>query len=203
MKLKLFGTDFSVSYPAVAFLCLAVISDKIGNILICLISSFLHELGHIFAMKTKGVRIESVAFNIGDVIIKADSSSLSYLSEIFISSAGVTVNFLLAIIFYLLFRFSEVTIFYTFFVSNLAIGIFNLLPVRFLDGGDILRLIFNRFFSQKSTEIILTTLTIIFMLPILITGLIFLFNSSYNYSLLFAAIYLICTFVSKEFKNVS
>lgn len=198
MKLKLFGIDFIVSYPAVAFLALTVICDKNGAILFCFVSSVLHELGHIFTMKLKGAYVESVSFNVGDVAIKADSSMVSYSGEIIISLAGVAVNIFLAVISFVFWKFTGAEFLFSLFVANLAIGFFNLLPARFLDGGDVLCLILSVYISQKSTDIILNILTVIFMIPIFVVGLIFVFNSKYNYSLLFAAVYLICTLVSKE-----
>ena len=203
MKLKFLNTEFSVSFPAVAFLCLAIICDKEGNMLICLTSAVLHELGHVLAMKIKGVSVKSVAFNIGEVAIKADSSSLSYIDELFVSAGGVVVNFLLSAIFCFVYKLSGISFCYTAFVSNLAVGVFNMLPVRFLDGGDILILILQRLVTRRTADIILTVFTVVFIIPVFISGLIFIFNSSYNYSLFFAAVYLICTLVSKEFRNVS
>ena len=203
MKLKAFGTEFSISFPAVAFLCLTIICDKKGNMLFCLLASFLHEIGHLFIMKLEGVSLHSVSFKIGEVVIKADSSSLSYRDEILISSGGVFVNFILAVIFYFIYTLSGNLFCHSFFVSNAAIGVFNLLPIRFLDGGDILWLILQNFLTRKVTDVILTILTVIFIVPVIVSGFIFILNSKYNYSLLLAALYLICTLVSKEFKNVS
>lgn len=203
MKTKLFGVEFKVSFPAVAFLALAVIGDKKGTMLVCLLSSVLHELGHILAMKLNKVKIKSVNFNLGDVAINADLSALSYKTEIFINVGGVAVNFFLAIIAILFYKASEVVFFKSFFLSNLLIGFFNVLPVRYLDGGQVLLIILQKCFTLKISERIINVLTVCFIVPVGVLGLIFLFNSSYNFSLLFAVLYLICTLVSKEFKDVS
>lgn len=203
MKVKFFGVEFKVSFPAISFLALAIICDKRGTLLICFFSSVLHEFGHIAAMKLKGVRLKSVAFNLGDVAIDADLSSLSYKDELFVNAGGIAVNFILAIFAFLLNCFWQVDFFHNIIISNILIGVFNFLPVRYLDGGQILLIILKKRFSLNISERILNILSFCFMVPASISGLVFLFNSNYNFSLLFAVVYLICTLVSKEFKNVS
>jgi len=203
MKAKFFGVDVYFSFPAVAFLTLAVLCDKRGTVLICLLSSFLHELGHIAVMKITGAKLKAVNFNLGDVAINADLSMLSYKAEFLVNIGGVAVNFMLSILAFLLYAMFKADFFRDLFISNILIGAFNFLPVRYLDGGQIILILLQKRFSVKLSETILNVLTVCFMLPVGICGLLFLFNSSYNYSLLFAVLYLICTLVSKEFKNVS
>ncbi len=203
MKTKVFGTDFYFSFPAIAFLTLAIICDKKGTVLICLLSSILHELGHIVAMKIVGAKLKSVNFNLGDVAINADLSMLSYKAELFVNIGGVAVNFILSIIALTLYIVFKADFFQSLFISNVLIGAFNFLPVRYLDGGQVLLMLLQKRFSLKLSENILNALTVCFMVPVGICGLMFLFSSSYNFSLLFAVFYLICTLVLKEFKNVS
>lgn len=203
MKTKVFGVSFYVSYPAVAFFTLALICDKKGTVIICFVSSLFHEIGHIIAMRLKGAKLKSVCFNLGDVAINADSSNLSYSAEFFVTLSGVVVNFLLCMLSLILFSVSKAEFFYNTCISNLLIGVFNLLPVRFLDGGQLVLLLLQKRFPPKICERTVDVLTIFFIVPIATMGLIFIFNSSYNYSLLFVALYLISTLVSKEYKNVS
>lgn len=203
MKAKLFGIEFSASFPAVAFLTLAVVTDRKGTVLLCLISSFFHEMGHIAAMAVKKAKLKSVRFNLGDVAINGDFSNLSYSAEIFITVSGVFVNLILALISFAIYKAGTVNLFFDLSMINLLIAVFNLLPVRFLDGGQLIMLYLQNHFTPKISDRIINILTFVFVVPVFVSGLIFVFNSSYNYSLLFAAIYLICTLVSKEFKNVS
>lgn len=203
MKAKFFGVSFYVSYPAVALFTLALICDRKGTMFICFVSSILHEIGHIIAMKLTGAKLKSVCFNLGDVAINADNSNLSYSAEIVITLSGVAVNFLLSSLTFTLFSLTHAELFHGICISNLLIGAFNLLPVRFLDGGQLILLLLQKRFTPKICERIVNVLTFVFLVPIATTGLIFIFNSGHNYSLLFAALYLISTFVSKEYKNVS
>ncbi len=154
-------------------------------------------------MKLSGAKLKSVSFNLGDVAINADSSSLSYNAEVFVTVSGVAVNLILSGVSFVIYAVSKTDLSFSFGISNLLIGLFNLLPVRFLDGGQLLMYLLQKCFTPKICERIADILTVVFIVPIAIWGIIFLFNSSYNFSLLFAALYLICTLVSKEYKNVS
>lgn len=203
MKFKCKGIDFKVSFPAVAFFALAIICDIKGMMPVCLFSSMLHEFGHFAFMKIHGVKIKSVEFNTGDVAINADLSAVSYKAEILINAGGVAVNFILAIFGLLFYEITSLNFFQSIFISNLLIGVFNILPVRYLDGGQIFLILLQKRFNQKISERILNIFTLVLIVPVGVFGLIFLFNSSYNFSLLFAVLYLICTLVSKEFKDVS
>ena len=154
-------------------------------------------------MKLCGAKLKSIAFNLGDVAINADCSNLSYTAEIVVTLSGVTVNFALALISLVLWLITDFGLFQSSLISNLLIGAFNLLPIRFLDGGQLVLLFLKKRFTLKFSDKFVDVLTVVFVVPIAALGLIFIFNSSYNYSLLFAALYLISTLVSKELKNVS
>lgn len=203
MRLKFFSVYLTFSYPAVAFLALAVICDRKGAVVLCLMSSIMHESGHLLAMKLTGARLKSINFNLGEVAINADSVRLSYGAEIFVTISGVLVNFIISFISFVVWLIFNQGFLFKLCISNLLIGVFNLLPVRFLDGGQLLSFILKRRLTPEFTDKLLNIVTVIFLVPIGVVAFIFIFNSSFNYSLLFAAVYLIYTLVSKEFKYVS
>lgn len=203
MKLKFFSVDVYISFLSIAFLSLAIICDKKGTVILCLVSSIFHEAGHILLMFSRGVKVKDIRFNLGDVAINADFSTVSVKDEILITLGGVMVNFTLSALSFILWVLVKSELFFSFGMVNLLLGMFNLLPVRNLDGGEILSIALNSRCSAKISDIICDTVTVIFMVPVGILGFVSLFNSSFNYSLLFASLYLICTLVSKEFRNVS
>ena len=81
---------------------------------------------------------------------------------------------------------------------NLCIGVFNALPVRYLDGGQILSIILSKQCSYETTERILNITSIVFLVPIAVLGLLFVLQAEFNFSLLFAVLYLVYTIISKE-----
>lgn len=203
MKLKIFSSEVYVSFLSIAFLSLSIICDKKGTVVLCIFASILHEAGHILLMLSRKVRVKSIRLNLGDVAINADFSTVSLKDEVLITFGGVIVNFTLSASFFLLFCLFKYRLMFDFAVVNLLLGIFNILPVRNLDGGDLLLLFLNSRLSARLSDIFCDIATVVFLFPVAVFGFISLFNSSFNYSLLFASLYLICTLVSKEFRNVS
>ena len=55
MKFKVRKTYIFVSFPAVAFCALAILSAPDSKVFLCLLSAFCHECGHLLAMKRYGV----------------------------------------------------------------------------------------------------------------------------------------------------
>ncbi len=98
-------------------------------------SCICHELGHVFAMSLFGSAPESVTLYGGGIkIVPKRERMLSRFADTVILLAGCFVNFLLAGLCCLL-NAPEVLI-----LVNLVLGIFNLLPFSYFDGGRILKL---------------------------------------------------------------
>ena len=98
-------------------------------------SCICHELGHIFAMSIFGSAPETVTLYGGGIkIVPGREHILSRPAETLILLAGCIVNFSLSGIFLLL-DISKVLC-----LVNLALGIFNLLPFSYFDGGRLLKL---------------------------------------------------------------
>lgn len=199
MKLKLFGVSIYVSFPWVAFLAMALVCDSSASVLICVISSLLHEIGHILTAKLKGANIKSVKVGLGDVAINADFSQLSPCGEMLVSLSGVAVNSILVIIGFVLCKLLNSDFLFKLSTVNALIGVFNLLPINGLDGGEFVFILLQKRFSLSVSEKVMLVLSFVFSVPLFAVGIAFAINSKYNYSLLFAALYLLYTLVSKEF----
>lgn len=110
--------------------------DRLDIFKICLISSLLHECGHIAAYRIllkKWPRIEISAFGI------KMRNNVSY-SNFFVSIVfrGPFVNFLLVIYAFISLQQKAAFSLYILFLVNIIIFTINVLPVWFLDGGQIL-----------------------------------------------------------------
>jgi stage IV sporulation protein FB len=91
----------------------------------------LHEIAHIAAAKTIGVRIYQVGMTRKGPFIRRESGTTG--QNLTITLAGPAVNLLLALILY---RISP-----GFALGNLVLGVSNLLPFRFSDGSRALSLL--------------------------------------------------------------
>jgi len=110
-----------------------ILSKKIITFLICLSALILHEAGHIITanfLKEKVSIFYILPFGFCCRLKNQNKISNDKMMKILL--AGPVVSLLTAVLFLWTKEFS---------VSNLIIGIFNLLPVGNLDGGRILKII--------------------------------------------------------------
>ena len=128
------------------------------------------------------------------------SAKSKYLSKnIFIIFFGPFSNFICFILFYLLYLIGNDFFLYP-AAANLSVGLFNILPVMSLDGGQLLYLILSRFFSDTVSQRTVNIITFIIIFPLAFFGFILLFNSKYNFSLLIVCIYLVFSLICRNNK---
>lgn len=198
MRFKLFSIDFTVSYLLICLMAISVLLGILDKFLFCFISVILHEIGHFLPMCKMGyipqkVRISLFEINITD-LSRCQRSDFENFIIIFF---GPLSNFICFILFYLLYLIGNKSV-YDFAFANLSVGLFNLLPVLSLDGGQLLYLILGKFFSENTAEKIVNVVTLIFIFPLFALGFVLLFNSKYNFSLLLVCIYMIFSLVCKN-----
>ncbi len=161
---RVLRTDVHVSYllyAAVGIFVLAHVHQGLGAGLMALVTFlflgvfvFLHELGHTLAAYKEGVSVQRITLHPLGGLAQMSDPLPGPLAEIQVALAGPFVSLLLAGILYapLLLLESPAaagaagTLLWALFVMNLALALFNLLPVFPLDGGRVLlaALVFKR-----------------------------------------------------------
>lgn len=184
MVKRFLGVEISFQFYYFALLTIVLIFDKSGGIFCCFFSSFFHEIGHLLAILVLKQKVDRIEFSLFDIKIKSNYY-VSFSKELIITLSGVAFNFILFLFFIRTIKL--------FALANLFIGIFNLLPVSTLDGGQAINIILNKFISEEKSVIILNILTVIFAIPIFTLGIIVLFNTGYNFSFLLLGVYLFLT----------
>ena len=167
----------------------ALILDRENRIVCCFLAAILHELGHLLCMRLRSVRVRGFRLRLFDFLIEADEPG-DFSSELLITAGGPAASFISAAVFM---PFSP-----RLSLPNLALGIFNLLPVMSLDGGRLLYLLLERRFSLRICGAVLRITTFIFMLPLSAAGIYLLMVSRYNYSLLAISLYLLAVLIVKR-----
>lgn len=134
-----FKTIISVEFSFLAVIALLGLSESSACIYMSLASCILHEIGHLLALFSFGVGVKKIVLYGAGIKIVRDFSLVENKKEAVILLSGPLMNILAFAVFYL---FNGEN-FKVFAVMNLATALFNLLPIKALDGGQLLFLIFD------------------------------------------------------------
>lgn len=112
-----------------------------------ILAVIIHEAGHYLAVTAMGGSIENITFNAGGLKMLYNSGSFTYMQDTLCVLAGPFAGIIAAYI-------TSHCGFLVFSGINLSISLFNLLPIRPLDGGKILFNLFSIFFDFRAVYII-------------------------------------------------
>lgn len=189
MSFCLGSCRIEIGYTAVAGLTAAMLLDPENRIVLCMAAALLHELGHLLMLLLCGLRVRGISLRLFDVQIAADSPH-GFADDLCVTLGGPAANLLLA---------AALTPTGSFFgYANLALGCFNLLPVLSLDGGRLLSLLLSLRFDARICDRAVKIVSFVILLPLLTVGIYTLLRSGYNYSLLFASLYLTAILLLKK-----
>jgi len=151
MKFKISGIKIEVSFLFAAIIALLFITDKTGLFAPSFLACASHEAGHLFAMKAVKVQIKSISLKpaAGEITRKSRQNTKSI---IIIQISGPLANIALFALFLILFKAFNYDILLIFALINLAYGAFNLLPVKGLDGGNLIYTLICRFHGARKAE---------------------------------------------------
>lgn len=189
MKLK--DTELRFDFSFFAVLAFLIFADESGTALLSLIACILHECGHIIAMLLFKIFPDRITFYGGGISIKKNLELTGLAKRIFILSAGCIVNLIIFFAGVILHDIGgNIAVFSA---VNLLICIFNILPIGYFDGAEILTVISERLFSFKSAAVLRKTVGIV-MSVLLLCGVFaycVLSHQPVNISLGFTVLYLI------------
>ena len=146
----------------------------------------LHDLGHIIIMKYFNIEIYNICIlPFGSIIKSKIDYNLNSNKLLLISSAGIIMQIILYLIFYILLNINIINeLSYNIFLYyNKIIILFNLLPIIPLDGSKIIMSLLERFLPYKLSLIIINCLSIICIF-------VFIFNNTVTLNILLITSYL-------------
>lgn len=190
MTFSWLGIRFEISYIFACALTVFIAADRTGIFLPMLTAVILHEAGHILCLALFKCRIRAVRLVVGTLGIEYDGT-VSGVKKAAALLAGPAMNILI-------FAICRLTGYEEASAINLVIAIYNLLPLRGLDGGAVLEDILLGLLTEKTVNIIFVAIA--FSAAAVIIGLYFLNADSdgANISLLLFGIYLILPFIIKK-----
>lgn len=142
------GWKITCSTGFLFILAALIYLDGQGIVLRAILAAALHECGHWTTIILLGGRIRTLRLSAVGAEMELDASCpLSYPKEALAAFAGPAVNLLLTAL-------SVQAQWYLFAGLNLSLGLFNLLPVRMLDGGRILSCLLNAFAPERAQWVV-------------------------------------------------
>ncbi|MGN1169916.1 MAG: hypothetical protein ACI4RB_07315 [Acutalibacteraceae bacterium] len=192
MTSQIKNVKVSVSVYFAAALTFACIFAPGGYAPIGLLSCVLHECGHLAAVFALGGHITAVTLGAyGMRIDKSNDVILSANKEAAVAFAGPFVNLILtALGLALKIR--------TLYLANIAIAVFNLIPVESLDGYNIIYNLLCFKLEAKKLKAALNIISTAFLFVMFCLGFSVLLKSRYNFTVLAAAVYLSIRFVKSS-----
>lgn len=136
--LRIFGSKVYISIFTLMLAAVITLSADAVFFYIALCGALMHEAAHLAAIKLCGAEIIKISVYPFGGDIKADTSKLSYRSEITVAAAGPLLNLLLFVLSVIFFAKYGGIYLLSFAVSNFMFFFVNIFPVHGLDGGRIL-----------------------------------------------------------------
>ncbi|HHZ05198.1 MAG TPA: hypothetical protein GX401_00180 [Clostridiales bacterium] len=199
MQLKILNCRVRISYPLIAALTLVLVIDTTGMCLCCLFGAVCHEAGHLVAMALQHTSAKSVQLNLFDINIRDTYKGCrGYIGEAAVLLGGPLANMVFGVVFLIIYSWYANPILQLLWYSNIILGVFNLLPIESLDGGNLLYLLLQRNYSFQTANNIVSIISFLFLLPMGTMGFLILLKSPYNFTLLFTSFYLMCIILFKR-----
>ncbi len=196
MRFKLLGTEIYVSFLFTAVIALMLATDKSGLALPTLFAIVCHEMGHLFTMwllesNPKSIRLIPASVQITRPVCK------TYKNDIIIALMGPFVNLLLFLVLYVNYGFfkNETILYYS--LINLIIALFNLLPVKGLDGGTVLFSIVAKKGDLNRASLTVKIVSIILGALSLIVAITLALRGKINVSAFIVAVYIFVSAIIK------
>ena len=191
-----------IKFKPLFLIALALIALLLGykeQFFIMFLVVALHELSHIAVAYIFGLKCRSVTFT--PLGFSAVIENLEYLSgskKIYIMLAGPILNLIL----WLVCEFIFVDRFIFFKQANMAIFLFNMLPVYPLDGGKICHIILGNTIGVMNTNKILMRVGKVITKLMFVIGLVQVILFPFNISLICLSVYL-NKVSEKEYENMT
>lgn len=181
------------------------ITNQIHIYMLTMVFALIHELGHLFAgilLKMKPEKIEiiptgvaiSFKLDVKQINKKIYKGNMLDIKKILVALSGPITNLLIIIITINMNVIEKQNIIY----ANLLILIFNLIPIYPLDGGRIIKGVFNIMFGKKQTIKNIRFLSVINFIILTLVGIILLISNC-NFAIIVILAY-IWVLVIKEYK---
>ena len=149
------------------FLYFGLFFDNMNIFRFCIASSLLHEAGHIIAYKIYSKKWPHIDVSVFGLRMK--NNVLLNRNSVLILLSGPLVNLIIMLFSIFYSNFQNSFNLYSLLLTNFCIFTFNILPIYYLDGGQILYCLWP-FYQRNYRYISIFTITLIYVMVIYFTG---------------------------------
>jgi stage IV sporulation protein FB len=191
MTLIVNETKYRIDFTFGLTVTLMILLCKQETVIISLLSSLLHEIGHLWFMNIFNQRVEMVSFGaFGVRIDRQMTSAISYKKEAVIALGGIGVNFLIAIVGLLFYYVFSSAFSMKLSAVNIIIALFNMIPLDILDMGRVLRYTLLCSIEEHRCDIILTAISFVTVNLLALVSIAVTLFIGFNPSLVAVTLYL-------------
>ena len=177
IRFSILNIRFRISFWFVAIITLyALIFENALRVLLAII---LHEAAHILMLYLSGAAVTEMSLRITDINMKADTDVIGKAEKIAVALAGPAANLLACFTSYL--WDDEI-----FFGVNLAVALFQLLPCKGSDGGEVIEMLMGQYGS-----FCIKLLSIFSVFTVAVISALMLIQGEGNISLAIAGLYIV------------
>lgn len=177
------GHKIKLSFSFFAVLAVLFFIGDNFAVVTALFCCFIHEFGHMIMMCKFSVPINEITLYGGGIKLKSEQDRLyNRKIEIYVLLAGAGINIMCFFIFK--------GILTQFAYTNLILGLFNLLPYKYFDGGRVLKLIFEDSVSIAMNSAYKVIRSVLVLLTICVI-ILMLYKGITNFSLIITLIYIV------------
>lgn len=201
MQFKIKNTTYKISFTFLALILYALTVSKSRILGFILLFALLHETVHLVFIYRFSSAPETVSFNLSGANIKRGViSSFNINSEIIINASAPVFNIFTGALFYLLSGdFSDYKEIFTEVANvNFVLGFFNLIPFYTFDGGNVLKYLLLKFITERITEQIITSVSLIVTILFSFISIHIFLNYQHNFTLLVMCIYMFLSIIFKK-----
>lgn len=152
MRFYIHDSCIDIRYSFLLIIAFAIITKSYDFIYVLLFSS-LHEIGHLVTLYLLGGNFDTITLGYYGIGLKHSVSMNPFHEFVFLLS-GILVN-----VFFVIIDYKR--------QINLAIAFVNILPVYPLDGGRMLKLIFNRVFNLTVSDKVYKCFSVIIVIALI------------------------------------
>ena len=187
----------SISFFFFVTVCVALVLDTTNTAVLTLCAAAVHECGHLICMLFFGERPSRIFIAPFGFCITRFSNS-SYRREMLIAFCGPLANLFAALVMLLAMLFCHAKGLIKPIAVNVALALFNLLPIEPLDCGRAVRCFLMYKLNCVKAEKTAFIIGVVFLVPLCALGFYVLIKSKYNITLLLASIYLSCMLLKRR-----